>query len=704
VLAWLVIQVTDTVAPAVNLPEWTLALVIWLGVLGFPFVLIFAWAFELTPEGIKLEKDIDRSQSKTQVTGLKINGVIIALLLSAIAFLIVDNYILRDAPDEDSMATQAQQNYDSIAVLPFENMSNDEDQEYFSDGLTEELLNTLAGFNSLKVAARTSSFAFKGKQPDIREVGHLLGVATVLEGSVRRAGTRLRITAQLIDASNGFHLWSETYDRELTDIFAIQDDIASKIMEALEIHLETGETVTVSSTSNTKAYDHYLKGLQAMHRRTRESIESAQRHFTAATAADPDYAPAWAGQALAVFLLSDDGYGTTPAQQANALSLSLVERALVLEPELAEAHAVVALLSESEYRYDEALASNARAISAKPGLAEPYLWRSNILTATGRIREADEARERAFLLDPLHPSIIRSRAVRKCEFFASPMSEEALSKLEAETEFPWMPFMCFIRAGHYADAYKVAQDGNLFGTQIHWLRLHLKDCEFQPSASGMETRRIMSLVACRKDKEALSYYAELTSEQTVLPYVALEWIAIAQLRQGQAGLALATLDQIHAGQIPVAGSVAINGISSNASLALDRVLARRQLGDDPEVSVPILARVRNLVDNFKAEGDAYGYWLLEAKLLLLEGREAEAIPLIERGAREHEFYTYDRYDPVLLALLGERRINELTSPMDEHVNRERSKLGWPVAVTTSEDVSCRCKLWHLLTKCASELA
>jgi TolB-like protein len=679
VLAWLVIQVTDTVAPALNLPDWTLALVIWLGVLGFPFVLVFAWAFELTPEGIKLEKDVDRSQSKTRITGRKINGVIIALLLSAIAFLVVDNYILRDAPAADSMATQAQRNYDSIAVLPFENMSNDEDQEYFSDGLTEELLNTLAGFNSLKVAARTSSFAFKGQQPDIREVGHLLGVATVLEGSVRRAGTRLRITAQLIDASNGFHLWSETYDRELTDIFAIQDDIASKIMESLEIHLETGERVKVTSTSSTKAYDHYLKGQQAMHQRTRGSIESAQRHFTAATAADPDYALAWAGQALAVFLLSDDGYGATPAQQADALSLSLVERALLLAPDLAEAHAVLALLFESEYRYDEALASNARAILAKPGLAEPYLWRSNTLTAIGRIGEADEALERAYRLDPLHPSVVYSRASRKCRFFSSPLSEDALSKLVAETEFPLLPIMCSIRAGHYADAYKLAQEDSLGVTQMHWLRLHLKDCEVQPSGSRMETWRIMSLVACRKDKEALSYYAELTSEQTVLPDVALEWIAIAQLRQGQAGLALATLDQIHAGRIPVAGSVAINGISSNASLALDRVLAHRQLGHDSEVSDHILARVRNLVDNFKEEGDAYGYWLLEAKLLLLEGREAEAIPLIERGAREHEFYSYDRYDPVLLALLGERRVHELTSPMDEHLSREREKLGWPAA-------------------------
>jgi hypothetical protein len=170
VLAWVVIQVTDTVVPVLNLPEWTLALVTWLGILGFPFALFFAWAFEMTPEGIKLEKDVDRSQSITHFTARKIDFGIMALLLAAVVFLVADSYVLPKVREQEQVAieqvppaVETERNYDSIAVLPFENMSNDPEQEYFSDGLTEELLNTLAGFRSLKVAARTSSFAFKGR-------------------------------------------------------------------------------------------------------------------------------------------------------------------------------------------------------------------------------------------------------------------------------------------------------------------------------------------------------------------------------------------------------------------------------------------------------------------------------------------------------------------------------------------------------------
>ena len=260
VLAWVVIQVTDTISPALNLPGWTLPLVTWLGVIGFPFVLIFAWAFELTPDGIKRDHEVDRSQSITPITGRKIDFVIIGLLLVAVGFLLVDRYTGQDEAEEDQLVSTeltvmkpVESAYDSIAVLPFHNMSNDPGQEFFSDGITEELLNALARLRNLKVAARTSSFAFKGQKVDIREIGKALNVATVLEGSLRKSGKRLRITAQLIDVETGYHLWSEIYDRELTDVFAVQDDITAQIMSALKVHLGAGETVQVTTTNNTEA-------------------------------------------------------------------------------------------------------------------------------------------------------------------------------------------------------------------------------------------------------------------------------------------------------------------------------------------------------------------------------------------------------------------------------------------------------------------
>jgi TolB-like protein len=240
-LAWVVIQITDMAVPALNLPQSLQAIVFYIGIVGFPFAVFFAWAFELTPDGLKREHEVDRTASVTHHTARKIDFGIIAMLVLAVAFLVVDNYVMpgpveTDTASSDSTSTPPKEetSYNSIGVLPFLNMSNDPDQEYFSDGIAEELLNALAKLKNLQVAARTSSFAFKGQNQDIMEVGSALKVDTVLEGSVRKSGTRLRITAQLIDVANGYHLWSETYEREIDDIFAIQDEISLAISQALE--------------------------------------------------------------------------------------------------------------------------------------------------------------------------------------------------------------------------------------------------------------------------------------------------------------------------------------------------------------------------------------------------------------------------------------------------------------------------------------
>ena len=275
VLGWVVIQITDTVAPALNLPDWTLALVTWIGIIGFPFAVLIAWAFELTPEGIKREHEVDRSQSITHVTGRKFDFAIIGLLVVALGFVVWDAYLseldevlvtetpveaIEPAPVEEALTATA-----SIAVLPFVNMSSDSEQEYFSDGLSEEILNLLTRISGLKVIARTSSFVFKGKNEDVRTIGQMLDVSTVLEGSVRKSGERVRITAQLIDVSDGAHLWSETYDRTLTDIFAVQDDVAAAIIDALQIHVGANPT-RGRPTDNAEAYALFLEARAAMNR------------------------------------------------------------------------------------------------------------------------------------------------------------------------------------------------------------------------------------------------------------------------------------------------------------------------------------------------------------------------------------------------------------------------------------------------------
>lgn len=234
-VAWLVLQAADIVLDNIASPDWIMQVLMLLMVIGFPVALVFAWAFELTPEGIKKEEEVDRSQSITQETGHKLNRTITAVLVAAVAFLLIDKFMLQDSTPVSNTSDK------SVAVLPFVAMSRGEDDEYFADGLTEEILNSLTRVPDLLVTARTSAFFFKGQDIPIPEIAEALGVAHVVEGSVRRDGDRLRVTAQLIRASDGFHLWSKNYDRETEDTFGVQTDIAEEISSALGVVLDESQ-------------------------------------------------------------------------------------------------------------------------------------------------------------------------------------------------------------------------------------------------------------------------------------------------------------------------------------------------------------------------------------------------------------------------------------------------------------------------------
>jgi TolB-like protein len=275
VTAWLLIQISDTVLPRIGLPESAVTLVIVLLLIGFVPALIFAWAFEMTPEGLKRERDVDRSQSITRQTGRKLDRVIIGIMAVVIAFLLLDRFVLQENEETGSGTFSIAAEYvpepstdpvanapadASVAVLPFVNMSGDANNEYFSDGLTETLLHMLAQLPELRVAARTSSFAFKGQNRSIGEIAATLKVANILEGSVQRAGDRVRVTAQLIRADDGYHVWSQSYDRTLDDIFVIQDEIANDVARALGTSLlgANDQPMHGVTTQDTQAYEHLL--------------------------------------------------------------------------------------------------------------------------------------------------------------------------------------------------------------------------------------------------------------------------------------------------------------------------------------------------------------------------------------------------------------------------------------------------------------
>ena len=345
VATWLLIQVTDTVFPRIGLPDSAVTLVIALLGIGFIPALIFAWAFEMTSDGIKREKDVDRTQSITPTTGRKLDRMIIGIMAVVIAFLVLDRFVLKDDGAQSTLVTEtevvsantgakpATEDGPSVAVLPFINMSGDPDNEYFSDGLTETLLHMLAQLPELRVAARTSSFAFKGrKDAGIEEISTALGVAHILEGSVQKSGNRVRITAQLIRAEDGFHVWSQNYDRTLEDIFAIQDEIAKDVAGVLDAKLlDGGVQIAQIETSNVGAYDIYLRALEQQAIHSYGSLSNAESLFKQALGTDPGFIDAKLG--LALNYLMQYGTGLIEEAQMQQAMVPLLNQVREVQPE-----------------------------------------------------------------------------------------------------------------------------------------------------------------------------------------------------------------------------------------------------------------------------------------------------------------------------------------------------------------------------------
>ncbi|MCZ6714595.1 MAG: protein kinase, partial [Deltaproteobacteria bacterium] len=408
IVAWLLVEVASVVLPTFNAPEWVMQVLTFLVILGFPLAMILAWAFELTPEGIKLEKTVDRAESITQQTGQKLNYAIIGLLVIAVIFMFVDNYVLEAEPEqvdvtaEQVPAAEPVTREQSIAVLSFVNMSDDPNQEYFADGIAEELLNTLARFENLRVVGRTSSFSFKNSDADLKEIGEALGADVILEGSVRKAGNRVRITAQLIDAENGLHRWSETYDRELTDIFAIQTEIATAIADALRVSLssEERERLATPPTENLAAYQAYLLGNRRLEKYTIASIEEAIEYFQRAIELDPKFALAYAGLALGyIDQFQDSG---SPANELLTRAQGAADKALELDDRLAEAHVALADIRLMRNDFEGAETAFQRALALNPNsVSANFLYGILLGDILARYEEALALIRKALELDPL---------------------------------------------------------------------------------------------------------------------------------------------------------------------------------------------------------------------------------------------------------------------------------------------------------------
>jgi TolB-like protein len=692
VLTWLLAQASDVFLESFGAPDWVIKTVLMLLVIGFPLALFFAWAFEMTPDGIKKEKDVDRSQSITTETGRKLDFTIIAILLLALGYFSFDKFVqnpARDAEVARAAAEAAQAETipveKSIAVLPFVNMSDDASNEYFSDGISEEILNSLAKIKQLKVAGRTSSFAFKGKNQDLRQIGETLGVEHILEGSVRKAGTKIRITAQLIQVDDGFHLWSEAYDRELTDVFAIQDEIAAAILEQLKAQL-IGEDATPVTTArtDTEAYELYLLAKQRMYQRTGPTIEAAAELLDRAIALDPEYAPAYAQRGIATLLLSEGegSYGDIPGEQAAAQSKLYLDKALQLNPNLAEGWAGMGLYYlQSPTGTRQAIEVLNKALEINPGLINASNWLHNSLVGIGRPAEARDIVMDMIDRDPLYRPGIRN-AVNTFNNFGQ--QEQARAYLDRIR--PLIPNDAVIQSSEAAIYLSLGQ-------LAKGLPLVESAVELQPSNSvarltqsfGMmdshqyerlaeqgeawlpifamtilgrtEEAAILAYERAEKEADIASLFAFLNiagRSEEIIVYLEARWPDLATLQQ----------------DFPAYGALGY-------FLMLDVALAYSRAGNQERFD-EAMQRIQEVHEDLKTQGVNNSlFFMNEASRLAMAGELDSSLGFLDRAIALGQITTLRMTHswPALEPLEGDPRYEAIQTRMVEHLNDEREKLG-----------------------------
>src|SRR6266446_5488113 len=421
--AWLLTQVASTVLPMFGAPDWLPRTVVSLLAIGFVPALIFSWVFELTPQGLKRDEDVPPEESIAPQTARRMNRMIIAVLLLAVAYFAVDKFVLdprREKPAAGvSSSSNAAPNAKSVAVLAFANLSDDKGSQYFSDGISEELLTVLQKIPGLHVAARTSAFSFKGKNATAQEIGEKLGVAHLVEGSVRKADDMVRIAARLTQANTGEAQWSENYTRNLKDVFAVQTEIAQTIVEQLRGQLTGGAANPTTKaeiqaevraagkggTKSVEAHESYLQGRFFINRHSEKETDQARVAYQRAVELDPKFALAWAG--LAQTHVWDCNYATEGGQKGFNAHLTAareaVERALILEPDLPEALSARSLIETNfDYNWKGAAETLRKALALTPQDPALLMWAGNLAAARGEMTQSLEFNRRAVALDPVN--------------------------------------------------------------------------------------------------------------------------------------------------------------------------------------------------------------------------------------------------------------------------------------------------------------
>jgi len=524
--AWLLVQVSSTLLPMFEAPAWMARAIVMTLAIGFLPVLAFSWAFELTPDGLRKDAGPGTDNPMAPRVSERMQRLTLALAVLAVAYLLVDKFVLTPERHATTIAATTAKppavQRASIAVLPFVNMSSDREQEYFSDGISEELLNQLAQIPQLRVIARTSSFAFKGKEVGVDEIARQLKVDHVLEGSVRKNGDKLRITAQLIRSSDSSHLWSGTFDRNAADVFAVQDEISAAVVRELKLKL-LGETPK-SRKTDPRAFALFLQGRNAWRQNSPESMAQAIKLLRQAVEIDPGYADAWSGLSLSYLIQSGKSHEFLLKNEAPTLDAA--NRALAADPDNAPAHARIANVAQS---WHNDLATSAkhleRAVALGPNNTDVIDEAGNLNLSLGRIEQATAFHAYAARLDPMSAY---AHFHLGQDYLSAGRVDEAIDSARVATSL-----------SPNSDEFRMGLALALF-ERGDWPALLAE----LPSWPEGPTRRLAStqaLHALGREAESKAALAELIKRDGAeLPY----WVAVAMAKRGDADGAFAWLDRL----------------------------------------------------------------------------------------------------------------------------------------------------------------
>ena len=717
-VSWILIEAGSVLLPTFGAPEWFFKIYILIVLFGFIVAMIIAWVFEITPDGVKRESDIDRSTYQPR-SREKMNAVIIGLLVIALGVSITFNVTgIREesAPLVDAIA------YDSIAVLPFSSRSTDAENQYFADGIHDDILTRLADVESLRVISRTSVNRYRDTTKNMRQIGQELGVSTVVEGAVQRSGDQVRITVQLIDAATDEHIWADTYDKALTiqNVFEIQSEISARIASALRAALTPQDELRLAAkpTNSIEAYAEYVKGRGNLSIRSFTSLAEARQQFTSAIELDPDYAQAHSALAQTVLVMLSN-HKSIPPSEAFSIAETAIDTALGIDPELAEAFAARGLLEMMRWEDTrigpgniDSANSFLRAIELSPSLADTYVWFASLRTTEGDVDGAIELLTKALAIDPLS----RIPYVNLPSFHAmrGQNVETTAMLLKAITIFPDWPTPYGYLSNHLQKLGRLDES-------VAWGIKQMTLSE-DPMSGG----NLLGIYQDFGDDDAITRFVRSFPEDHPLypvgksywHYVTRDYAGAVSEIENMSDLAEYPLDFVYpvmVGSLIMLGdydraydylSRSNPGLTADADISVDRknvdeavLLAYiEQKRERPRQAQVLLDKALPVVENLPRLGMS-GHGIEDVHILTLQGRPNAAIEALQ-SAVEEGFVSTQRFDawpfdqdPIIEPLRTdprfaeiERQINDRIEEMRENVEKARSSGDWGELLKKAETV------------------